>query len=158
MEYVQMKKSRKKINNGDIFLLKKSETEIFYGRILCSNIVSEINSLNGKVLITFYKKTYKESILEIESLSKEKYIESFFLVTKTFWAQGIFETMGQLPLSNEEELDLENYYFYYNYFGRKIINIYNQEFFEKETQNRKIESIGFPSIGYIFKVLEKETK
>lgn len=158
LNHVKLKKSRKNIQNGDIFIIKLDTEDFIIGRVLKGNIQESHDMINGTNLVVFFRETEKE-IPDLERLSKkinEEKSKSFFVVPKGFWSKGIFKTVGNINLLEIEQKEIENYLFSYNNYGEKVINIHNQEIIEEEIKNRKIMPLGGYSIGFILSCLEKD--
>lgn len=159
VKYVKLEKSRKRIKDGDVFIIKVDTGDYILGRVLSSNITSDSEKLNGNHLIVFYKKTeqYIEEIDLSEKIEGSK-SESFFIVPNGFWTKGIFQNIGNIPLSKKEKDSIGTYIFSYTNYKHEVINIniYNQVIQDKILSQDKTGSLGGPSIGYILACLKKD--
>lgn len=101
---LKLKKSKNSVKTGDIFVLSPKEGLYFYGKVLEANIKHDIDDwINGCHVVFIFK-----------TKSKNKDIKEFMadytcllcgpdIVTSDYWRKGFFETIGNVPLTNEEK-------------------------------------------------------
>lgn len=112
-----IKRKRKEINEGDVFVLSPKEGLYFYGKVLeaKTNYIHKDSFMYGQYVIFIFK--CKTNSISMENF-KPNYGELLIppaIVDKGYWTQGLFYTIGNIPLT-EEEKNLD-YGFYSAMFG-----------------------------------------
>lgn len=113
-----LKKSRKEIKDGDVFVLSPKEGLYFYGKVIMANIKHPNDDwMNGCHVIFLFKcksktkdlKNFKPDYHNLLLLGPE-------IVEGGYWRRGYFENIGNIPLT-EEEKNLD-----YGFFQMEILN------------------------------------
>lgn len=109
-----IKKTRPKINIGDIFILSPRENIYFYGKVFKTNIKTKNNDtfVEGKQSIFIHK--CKSSQISIDNFNPnyDNLLISPAIVDISYWQKGFFFTIGNLPLTDiENTLDYGFYKF-----------------------------------------------
>lgn len=102
-----LKRSKKEIKEGDIFLVSIEPGVYFYGKVFEAKIVNkESDWVNGNYLIFIFKcKTHNKDLNDYKP-NYDEIITGPCIVTDYYWKKGWFETIGNIPLTKEEkELD-----------------------------------------------------
>lgn len=119
-DLVEIKKSRKRPKEGDIFVVKHKSGLYFYGKVIKTNIVSEWSFINGTKLIYIYKNPTK-TIEMPKKLDCNQLLTAPLIVDSTGWTRGFLLNIGREEVTNEE-LSL-NYGFFvdmkHNYIDEK---------------------------------------
>ncbi len=99
-----IKRKRKEINEGDVFILSPEKGIYFYGKVLKAKINNKYNSfIRGEYLVFIFKcKTKNISIEDFKPDYNELLIQPA-IVGKEYWTQGLFYTIGNIPLTEEEK-------------------------------------------------------
>lgn len=101
MEFLE--KSRKKIRNGDVFVVKiKDHNLYFYGKVI--DVKAKFGLLTEPIFIFLYKTPTTEIIIP-------KYMDENDVMTILFnnnggWREGFFKTICNIPVK-EEELNID---------------------------------------------------
>mgnify|MGYP000201325179 CR=1 FL=1 len=101
---IVLKKSNKKIQDGDVFVVSFKEGIYFWGKVIEAYINHPTdNWMNGCCVIFIFKcksktKDIKEFKPDYNNLLTEPNI-----VTPDYWKKGLIETVGNIPLTEEEK-------------------------------------------------------
>ena len=98
---ISMKKSRKKPQEGDIFVLQPIEGVFYFGKVIQTNVESVDSFVNGMTLIYVYQ--YSSDSKEIpDALENEELLIPPVVVNHQPWTRGYFETIGNVRVSEKE--------------------------------------------------------
>lgn len=103
-----LKRTRKGIETGDVFVLSLDGIQYFYGKVLEANI-KHLNSeewFNGCHLIFIFKEKSKQKNLEGFRGNYDNLLIGPRIVTSQYWSRGWFEKVGNVPLT-EEDISLD---------------------------------------------------
>ncbi len=100
-----LKRTRQPKRNGDIFVCSLNGKVFYYGKILNSNIQNKDPKswYNGCLLIVLFKEKTSEKNLNNYHGDYNSLIEGPYIVTEQYWSNGWFETVGNIPLTADEE-------------------------------------------------------
>lgn len=100
-ELLPIKRSRKKPNVGDVFVIQPRESLYFYGKVIeVNNQFQSIAGVNVAVILVYKKATKK---LEMpDYLDSNELLIPPQIVNFTGWTMGYFFTLGNMELTNEE--------------------------------------------------------
>ena len=107
-------RKRPKLNAGDVFLLSPVENVYFYGKVLKVDIKTSNKDsfIEGKNTVFIHKCKTNKLTLEDYSPNYNDLLIEPAIVDISYWNRGLFYTVGNVPLTEEEEsLD----YGFYNY-------------------------------------------
>ena len=107
-ENLQVIKRRRnvEVNTGDVFVLTFDGTFYFYGKVLLANIdhIDKGNWINGcHVIFVFKNKTLNKTLDDFKPDYDNLFADGPKIVTTGYWKQGRFETIGNIPLTEEEK-------------------------------------------------------
>ena len=107
-ENLQVIKRRRnvEVNTGDVFVLTFDGTFYFYGKVLLANIdhINKSNWINGcHVIFVFKNKTLNKTLDDFKPDYDNLFADGPKIVTTGYWKQGRFETIGNIPLTEEEK-------------------------------------------------------
>lgn len=98
---ISMKKSRKKPQEGDVFVLQPIEGVFYFGKVIQTYIKSVDSFVNGMTLIYVYQ--YSSDSKEIpDALENEELLIPPVVVNHQPWIRGYFETIGNGGVSEQE--------------------------------------------------------
>ena len=100
-ELLPIKRTRKKPNVGDIFVIQPRESLYFYGKIIKVNIQAINPFLKGKNVVFFYKKNTTKLNMP-DNLSVDELLIPPQIVDSGGWTKGYFFTLGNMQLTKEE--------------------------------------------------------
>lgn len=102
-DLIAMKKSRKKPQKGDIFVVQPFQNIFYYGKVIETDIRSKDSFVNGMFLILVYDKMSKSKDSPIPSdLDRCDLLIAPTIVNRLGWSRGYFETICNLPLTDQE--------------------------------------------------------
>jgi hypothetical protein len=131
-----IKKTRpKEIKTGDVFVVSPRKGIYFYGRVQKANIESKDNFVNGNHSIFIYKCKSKEISLDNFKPNFNNLLIDPCIIHKSYWTQGYFYTIGNVPLT-EEEKNLD--------YG--FVNVF-EDFVTEERKKLEIQPCVFGSYG-----------
>ena len=93
------------VKEGDIFVCSMNGNVFYYGKVLKSNIQHKNPSdwvNGGNVVFIFRCKTSKKDLSDFSPDYKKLLIEPCIVLTR-YWNKGFFETIGNIPLTDEEK-------------------------------------------------------
>lgn len=107
-ENLQVIKRRRnvEVNTGDVFVLTFDGTFYFYGKVLLANIdhINKSNWVNGcHVIFVFKNKTLNKTLDDFKPDYDNLIADGPKIVTTGYWKQGRFETIANIPLTEEEK-------------------------------------------------------
>ena len=93
-----LKRSKKEIKEGDIFLVSIEPGVYFYGKVFEAKIVNkESDWVNGNYLIFIFKcKTHNKDLNDYKP-NYDEIITGPRIVTDYYWKKGWFETIDDVP-------------------------------------------------------------
>ena len=148
-----LKKSRKKIIEGDIFTIQPFEGVFYYGKVIKTNLISSDDFIKGMSLIYIYnyKSTKKEEPVKLGSY---ELLIPPIVVNNQPWIKGYFETLcNQLVSDNEKDVD----YGFWDVMERIYVNLLGQPI---KREPKYWSYFGLGSYGVVakevFKALEKK--
>ena len=98
---ISMKKSKKKPQEGDVFVLQPIEGVFYFGKVIQTNLKSEDSFINGMTLIYVYR--FFSNAKEIpDALENEELLIPPVVVNHQPWIRGYFETIGNVGVSEKE--------------------------------------------------------
>ena len=101
-DLIAMKKSYKKPQVGDVFVLQPLKDNFYFGKVIKTNISSVDSFVNGMTLIYIYK-TYSSNKMMIPDLENEELLIAPMIVNNQPWRQGYFETLCNISVSDREK-------------------------------------------------------
>lgn len=92
---------------GDIFVFSPQKNKYFFGRVLEANIESKTSKFfNHKNVIILFNQKTKHLNLDDFSIDYHTMLGNPMIVDNAYWEKGYFHTLGNIPLTHdEEELD-----------------------------------------------------
>ncbi len=94
----------REINEGDIFLIMPEEGIYFYGKVLEAKIENKYNSfIENQYLVCIFKCKTRNISMENFKPDYNNLLIQPAVVTKGYWTQGLFYTIGNIPLTEEEK-------------------------------------------------------
>lgn len=101
---IRLKRVRKPVfSDGDVFVLSPVDGIYFYGRVIESQISSGIEWYDSGVIIFIFRCKSKEKTLTNFVPDYNQVWIGPSIVPKTYWTNGWFETIGNIPLTEEEK-------------------------------------------------------
>ena len=98
-----LKKSRKSPQPGDIFAFQVQDGEFMFGRVIDVN--TRIGNFDDVIMVYIYN-ARSASKHKIPRLSKKDLIIPPVGTNQQGWYQGYFETVGHLPINDEDTLEV----------------------------------------------------
>lgn len=99
-----IKRTRREKHDGDVFVCTLNGKVYYYGKILLANIKdNEDDWLNGCHMIFIFKEKTTEKTLDNFKGDYNNLICGPKVITSQFWSSGWFETIGNVPLTEEEK-------------------------------------------------------
>lgn len=96
----EIEKSRKKIRNGDVFVVKIKDHDLyFYGKVI--DVKGQYNLISEAILIFLYKTTATDII--IPEYMDENDIIAVLITDKYGWNCGHFKTICNIPVNEAEK-------------------------------------------------------
>lgn len=96
-----MKKSTKKPQEGDVFVLQPVKDMFYYGKVIQTNLKSVNSFINGMTLIYIYKYCSNNKVLP-DDLENEELLIPPIIVNHQPWRKGYFETVGNIDVSESD--------------------------------------------------------
>ncbi|WP_055106617.1 immunity 26/phosphotriesterase HocA family protein [Paenibacillus ihumii] len=143
-ELIAMKKSRKKPQEGDIFVIQPKENHYYFGKVIKTNIQGKNLNFEGMNLIFMYNCLSHNKEIP-RNLDEFEFLFAPTVVNFQGWLKGYFETVGNQPLT-VKELNVD-YGFYddperqdrfYNLEGERILH-----------KPKYLDFVGLASYGYV---------
>jgi len=101
---VRLKKSKEPVKTGDIFVLSFQDGLYFYGKVLEANVKHETNSwVNGCHVVFIFRNKSSEKNLNNFKADYKNLLCGPTILTSGYWEKGYFETVGNIPLTKEEQ-------------------------------------------------------
>lgn len=103
--FIIQKRTRREKNVGDVFVCSVKEGVFYYGRVL--KIVDHKHSAcqfyDDTILVCLYKDRTSKKTMENFIGGIERLMFAPKLISRAFWSNGYFETIGNVPLTAEEK-------------------------------------------------------
>ena len=150
-DLIAMKKTSKKPEEGDIFVLQPSKGIFYFGKVIETGVKSIDSFVNGMTLIYVYQYWSYEKIIPQE-LDKKKFLIAPAVVNHQPWRKGYFETIGNIMVTqNEKNVEFA----FWNVLKDKYVDISG-----KEIENKPLICgiYGLASYGAIGKEVQKAIK
>ena len=122
-DLISMKKSSKKPQEGDVFVLQPVKGKFYFGKVIKTDIKSIDSFINGMTLIYIYNYCSIEKELPLE-LEKEDFLIAPTIVNNQPWIKGYFETIGNKQVT-EKEKSVD--YAFWDILKEKYVDINGQE-------------------------------
>lgn len=124
-----LEKSRKKIRNGDVFVVKLLQRDLyFYGKVI--DVKAKMGGFAEPMLIFLYKTPSTEIIIPNDM--DENDVMTAILSLRDGWRDGVFKTICNIPV-NEKELNLD-----YGFESPSFGGFITKEEVEKYSKNHEI--------------------
>ena len=124
IELVKMKPSRKKLRDGDIFVLQPKKDSYMFGKIIRAKLNMEnAVGMNGGTIVHIYKGIYN-SYEEIPDLTSQKLLLPPQIIINNAWTRGFFMNVGNSEITDE---DIPQSYGFYHDFWNKSFDIDGHE-------------------------------
>lgn len=147
---ISMKKSNKKPQEGDVFVLQPIKDMFYYGKVIQTNLRSVDSFINGMTLIYIYMycSINKEMPNDLEN---EELLIPPVIVNHQPWRKGYFETIGNVGVSeNEKNIDFS----FWDICREKYVDINGQVIMlDSEPKYRSIYGLG--SYGIVGKDVQR---
>lgn len=147
---ISMKKSNKKPQEGDVFVLQPIKEMFYYGKVIQTNLRSVDSFINGMTLIYIYMycSINKEMPNDLEN---EELLIPPVIVNHQPWRKGYFETIGNVGVSeNEKNIDFS----FWDICREKYVDINGQVIMlDSEPKYRSIYGLG--SYGIVGKDVQR---
>lgn len=151
-----IKRTRRTRRDGDIFICSLNDFVYYYGKVLRANILNPSNNwINGCSLICIFREKTKEKNLGNYKGNCNNLLCVPNIVTSQYWSNGWFETIGNIPLTDEEtRLD-------YGFYRKDFIGK-NGSFFKENGEMmdhipKFFDSYGVTSLNGIYMDIRVET-
>ena len=101
-QLIPMNKSRKKPCIGDVFVLQPVSGTFYFGKVIQADLQSDNSFIRGMFLVYIYdyKSTEKEIVTDFEN---SDFLIAPMIINKQPWLKGYFETIGNVPVSLQEQ-------------------------------------------------------
>ncbi len=99
---ISMKKSTKKPQEGDVFVLQPIKDMFYYGKVIQTNLRSVNSFINGMTLIYIYKHCSKNNKEIPNELENEELLIPPVIVNHQPWRKGYFETVGNVGVTERD--------------------------------------------------------
>lgn len=100
-ELIPMTPSRKRLREGDVFLLQPLPGVFYCGKIIRLRVESRDGFVNGMNLIYIYNRRSPDRSLP-DDLDAAPLLIPPVVVNRLPWSRGYFETIGNLPVTRRE--------------------------------------------------------
>lgn len=150
IDNLPLKKSRKKLNEGDVFAMKIYEDFHILGQVIKTNINSYDRGVD--CLIVFYKIKSKELSIPDKITTLDNIgllVDRPFLVNKTLWASGIFQNIDNISIPKE----IGSFYFY-SLMKNGVVDESGNLAYEYSDE-KKFTDYGITSLGGILNSIRK---
>ena len=123
--FVVLKRTRREKKVGDVFVCSVQDGVYFYGKILNACVKhNKFDDYNGCIVVCIYKENTDKKTLDDFKGNVDDLLVEPTIVYPQYWSKGYLETIGNVPLTNEEEnLD-------YGFWDRKVLG--DDGYFVKE--------------------------
>ena len=111
-QFLEIKRTRRAKKIGDVFVCTLNGIVYYYGKILQANIVNKDDPwINGCLQVSLFKeKTLEKTLDNFKGDYNNLIGEAPAIITSQYWSMGWFETIGNVPLT-EEDRNLDCGYF-----------------------------------------------
>jgi len=102
---IKLKKSKEPVREGDVFVLSIKEGLYFYGKVLQAKIehIKNDDWYNQGIVIFIFKCKTKKKSMEDFKPDYNSLLIGPNIVIADYWRKGLFETIGNIPLTKEEQ-------------------------------------------------------
>ena len=148
---IAMRKTTKKPQEGDVFVLQPISGIFYFGKVIKTNVESTDGFINGMFLIYIYQ--YYAHDKEIpQGLDSKELLIAPMIVNNQPWRKGYFETIGNVEVS---EKDRSVDFAFWDILKEKYVNIKGQEI---EIKPRYCGTYGLGSYGAVGKEVQRAIK
>lgn len=148
---ISMRKSRKKPQEGDVFVLQPIEGEFYFGKVIQTNLKSIDSFVNGMTLIYVYQ--YSSNNKELPgTLENEELLIPPVVVNNRPWTMGYFETIGNVGVS-ESERNVD--FAFWDVLREKYVDFTTKEEMVLKHEPKYRSILGLGSYGVIGKEVHK---
>ena len=100
----QLKRSRRKQQRGDVFAMLLPDDRYRFGRVISTSAV--VGPLKGVLLLYVYRYRARDmGVPDREELRPDRLLVSPILTNSKGWREGVFETVGHVPLDECDVLE-----------------------------------------------------
>lgn len=99
----QLRPSRKRLREGDVFALKPPGDAFYFGRVIDTD-ARPLRSIGGGILIYIYSGSAKVRVAP-ERLSPLELLVPPIMTNRLAWSRGYFETIEHRPIREGDVLD-----------------------------------------------------
>ncbi len=104
----KLKSSSRRPESGDVFAMLLPDGLYLFGRVISTR--AEIGPMEGVLLLYIYQHRADESALPLrEELRPDRLLLSPILTNSKGWREGVFETIGNIPLDESDVLDQHSF-------------------------------------------------
>lgn len=100
-ELIRIKRSRKQLKDGDIFVIQPKPSVYYYGKVIKANMTNDNINMDGMNIIYIYNQSTDEIVMP-EYLDPNKLLIQPEIVNRTGWTSGYFYTIGNMEVTQEE--------------------------------------------------------
>ena len=150
-DLIAMKKSSKKPEEGDVFILQPIDGIFYYGKVIKTNLISVDSFINGMTLIFIYQSCSIDKVIP-HGLENEEFLISPIIVNNQPWQKGYFETLGNVGVSEKER---KADFAFWDVLKEEYVNISGQIIKEKP---KYCSIYGLGSYGIVGKEVQKAIK
>lgn len=150
-ELIAMKKSLKKPQEGDVFVLQPQKKIFYCGKVIQTNLESTDSFIKGMTLIYIYDRFCSEKVVPYD-LDEEELLIAPIVVNNQPWIKGYFETVDNVPVS-EREKNLE--FGFWDVLTKKYLDIRGMKIGKKP---KYCSIYGLGSYGVVGKEVQKAIK
>ena len=152
-----IKRKRKvEIDVGDIFVVSPRKNLYFYGKVIKTNIHTENENsfIEGKQTVLIFKCKNKDMGLNSFVPNYNDLLIQPSIVDKSYWTQGYFFTIGNIPLTQEDN-NLDYGFYFPGFIGDEMGNFCTEEGEAIEGQPKNFGIYGITTITGIFTRIEQ---
>lgn len=147
---ISMKKSTKKPQEGDVFVLQPIKDVFYFGKVIQTSLKSVDSFINGMILIYIYQCSSNNKVIPNDLDNKELLIAPV-IVNHQPWRKGYFETVGNAGVS---ERDRNIDFAFWNVLKEEYVDINGRVvILNNEPKYRSIYGLG--SYGIVGKDVQK---
>lgn len=100
----QLARSRRKQRPGDVFAMLFPDERYLFGRIISTDAV--VGPIEGVLLLYVYRhRSDSPAVPDRSELRPGQLLVSPLLTNRKGWSEGVFETVGNVPLGDGDVLD-----------------------------------------------------
>lgn len=101
-ELIAMRRSMKKPQEGDIFVLQPQKMVFYFGKVIQTDLKSTDTFIKGMSLIYIYEYSCNDKVIS-NNLDEENLLIAPMIVNNQPWSKGYFETIGNAPISERKK-------------------------------------------------------